>query len=79
METTDYIPREHFNKWYELFKQSTGRLLCNPIDGPRVYVRYAFDDMDSYAELQRNYQRLTTDIVETKRSFWKKLKARFGS
>jgi len=76
MEVTNYIPRERFNLWYELFKKSSGRLLCNPIDGDRVYVRYVFEDMDSYTELQQNFQRLTTQIVETKSGFWKKLKAK---
>ena len=78
MIATDYIPREKFNLWYGLFKKSKGRLLANPIDGRRVYVRYLFDDMDSYAELQRNYQRLTTDIIETERGFWKRLSIRLG-
>ena len=78
MEASDYIPREHFNKWYELFKQSKGHLLCNPIDGNRVYVRYAFDDMDSYRQLCEDYQRLTTNIVETNCGFWKRWKLKLG-
>lgn len=78
MEATDYIPREDFNLWYSLFKQSTGRLLCDPIDGKRVYVRYAFDDISSYNDLQQSYRRLTTPIHETKRGFWKRIKVKLG-
>jgi len=78
MEATDYIPKKYFNLWYELFKKSSGRLLCNPVDGKLVFVRYRFDDMDSYKELQQNYKRLTTPIIETKRSFLKKIKIRLG-
>jgi hypothetical protein len=79
MEATDYIPTENFNLWYSLFKQSTGRFLCNPINyGTKVFVRYSFDDMDSYNNLELSYQRLTTPIKETRRGFWKTLKARLG-
>lgn len=78
MEATNYIPKEHFNKWYELFKHSKGRLLCNPIDGERVYVRYTFDDMDSYRQLCQSYRRLTTSIVETERGLLKRWRLRFG-
>jgi len=75
MEASMYIPRDKFNLWYDLFKQSSGRLLCNPIDGNRVYVRYQFDDIHNCNEFEINYQRLTTNIKETKRTFWKKLKS----
>lgn len=78
MTVTDYIPRENFNLWYSLLKQSTGRLLGKPIDGTRVYVHFQFDDIESYNTLTREYDRLTTPIVETKRGFWKKLKNRMG-
>lgn len=78
MEATDLIPREHFNKWYELFKQSDGRFLCNPIDGEKVYVRYTFDDMQSYNNMCEAFTRLTTNIKETKRGFWKLLMAKIG-
>lgn len=78
MESTEFIPNEHFNKWYELFKQSGGRLLCNPVFGRTVYVRYTFDEMDDYVEFQKNYQRLTTDIVKTRRGFWKRVAKRLG-
>ena len=78
MEATDYIPREYFNLWYELFKKSSGRLLCNPSGDELIYIRYKFDDMDSYTTLQTEFLRLTTPIVETKPSFFKTLKKRLG-
>ena len=79
IETSEYIAKEGFNKWYALFKQSKGRFIHNPIDGERrVYVCYSFDDMDSYNELNESYGRLTKKIVETKRGFIKKLKGRLS-
>jgi hypothetical protein len=33
--------------------------------------------MESYNELCENYNRLTTEIIETKRGFWKRFKTRF--
>lgn len=79
MKAIDYIPRKNFNKWYKLFKKSKGRLLCNPIDGNRVYVSYTFDDMNSYRKFCEDYLRLTTNIIETKRCFLKRLKFKFNS
>jgi len=79
MEATDYIPRENFNLWYSLFKVSPGRLIGNPIDGRRrVYVRYTFDDIESYNEMMTSYRWLTMPIVETKRGYWKSLRIKFG-
>lgn len=79
MEVTEYIPREHFNLWYSLFKQSKGWFLYKPFEGKDdVLVNYAFDDIDSCNELNANYMRLTTPIIETKRGFWKRLKAKFN-
>jgi hypothetical protein len=79
MEGTEYIPKEKFNLWYGLFKKSNGRLLNNPVSNSlnKVYVRYEFNDMESYNELCENYNRLTTEIIETKRGFWKRFKTRF--
>lgn len=78
MVASEYIPKNKFNLWYDLFKQSNGRLLNNPESNSlnKVYVRYTFDDMDSYKELCEDYNRLTTNVIETKRGFWKSLKAR---
>ena len=80
MEGTKYIPKEHFNKWYGLFKRSKGRFLRNPEDCGRVgmLVAYTFDDMDSYKQLWEDYRRLTTNIVETERSLWKRWKSKLG-
>jgi len=77
MEVTDYIPRENFNLWYGLFKQYQGRLLCNPICGKRVYVKYTFKDAENYTILQQEFERLTTPIIETKSGLFKRLKRRF--
>ncbi len=76
MKVTEYIPRNRFNLWYDLFKKSNGRFLCNPIIGKNVLVTYFFEDMDSYKEMQLSYQRLTMPIRETKRGHWKSLKIR---
>jgi len=76
MKATEYIPREHFDLWYELFKQSKGRFLCKPFQGKDdVLVGYAFDDIDSCNKLNSDYRRLTTPIIETKRGWWKRIKA----
>jgi hypothetical protein len=76
MEATRWIPRRNFNKWYECFKACGGRLLCNPVDGNRVYVRYTFDNADNYNRFQQDYQRLTTPINESvkKYSYFHKVK-----
>ena len=77
MEATDFIPREKFNLWYGLFRKSGGRLLENPIDGRlKVYVNYCFDDMNDCNRFHAEYYRLTKNIIETKRGWWKKLSNR---
>lgn len=80
MEATEYIDKAQFNKWYGLFKHSGGRLLADPITNSlnRVYVRYEFTDMDRYNTFQTEFLRLTTNIIETKRSAWTRFKVRLG-
>ena len=78
MEATDWIPKEHFNLWYELFKDSGGRFLFNPCDGIyKVYVGYSFDDVSECNSFNESYQSLIKPVEETKRGFWKRLSARF--
>ena len=75
MTATEYIPVENWDLWYGLFKRSRGWFVSRPFAGKDdVLVHYAFDDIDSANELNANYLRLTTSIVETRRGFWKKFK-----
>lgn len=79
VEIKEYIPYEHFNLWYELFKQNKGRFLCNPFAGKdEVLVFYKFDDLHSWHKLNSDYRRLTTPIIETNRGWWKRLKVKLG-
>ena len=75
MTAIEYIPVENWSLWYDLFKRSKGWFVSSPLAGKDdVLVHYAFDDIDSANELNANYLRLTTPIVETRRGFWKKFK-----
>ena len=79
MEATEYIPREHFNLWYEIFKHSNGRFLSEPVEcNERVFVSYAFDDVMDANRLNHSFYSLIKPIVETKRSFWKRIKVKLG-
>ena len=78
MKTSTYIPREKFNLWYSLFKKRSGRLIGNPIDGNNVYVNYRFDNIGDCNDFEREYNRLTTNIVEKNRGLFKKIKARLN-
>ena len=69
IETTCYIPRHNFYKWYACFKTSQGRLLSNPIDGDKVYVRYAFECVHANNRFELLYHKLTTPIVEKVRQY----------
>jgi len=74
MVTTQFIPKERFNLWYDLFKASGGRFLSNPVMGERVYVHYEFDDMVKANAFESNYYRLITPIVETRQTFWQRVR-----
>lgn len=79
MEATEYIPREHFNLWYEIFKHSNGRLLSNPFEGKDdVYVHYYFDDVQDANRLNHSFDSLTRPIAETRRTWWKRIKVKLG-
>lgn len=79
MEATEYIPREHFNLWYEVFKHSNGRFLSEPVEcGKRVFVSYKFDDVMDANRLSHSFHSLTKPIVETKRDWWKRIKVKLG-
>ena len=79
MEATEYIPKKHFELWYEIFKLSNGRSLSNPLEGKDdVYVHYYFDDVQDANRLNHSFDSLTKPIVETKCSFWKRLKVKLG-
>ena len=79
MEATEYIPREHFELWYEIFKLSNGRFLSNPSIGKDdVYVHYYFDDVQDANRLNHSFDSLTKPIVETKRTWWKRIKVILG-
>ena len=80
MEISEYIPKENFNKWMAVFKNTSGRFLCNPCHqySKDVYVRYTFNDSDDYQYLNDNYKRLITNIRETKRSWIKKMLIKLG-
>lgn len=79
MKATEYIPKEHFNLWYEIFKHSNGRFITNPFEGKdEVYVHYSFDNVEEANQLNASFDSLTKHIVETKRGFWKRIRARFN-
>lgn len=74
MKATQLIPDNYFNLWYDLFKNSGGRFLANPCLGEQVYVYYEFDDIQKANAFEAEYYRLTTPIVETKRTLWRRIK-----
>lgn len=79
MEVIEYISKEHFELWYEIFKLSNGRFISNPVEcRDRVWVNYSFDNVQDANRLNHSFQSLTTPIVETKRGFWKKVKVKLG-
>lgn len=79
MNGTEYIPREHFNLWYGMFKVSGGRLVGDPLElGERVFVSYSFDDVMDCNRLNESFARSIKPITETKRGFWKRLKIKLG-
>jgi len=73
------IPREHYKRWYSIFKNTSGRFIEAPVNkGEEVRVSFEIDSED-YRHLNECYRTLTTNISETKPSFLKKLKLRlFG-
>jgi hypothetical protein len=79
VEITQYIPIERFNIWAGLFKSTSGRFLREPfVMFNLVEVNYTFNDYDDYLRLTSEWQRLNTPIVETKHSFWKRIKVKLG-
>lgn len=79
MEITEYIPLDKFNVWAGLFKSTSGRFLREPfVMFDSVEVNYTFNDYDDYNRLASEWQRLNTPIVETKRTWWKRIKVKLG-
>lgn len=79
MEITEYIPKEKFSLWLDIFKSTSGRFAKNPFDCfNSVIVSYTFIDCDDYTKLNAEWKRLNTPIVEARRGFWKKLKKKIG-
>lgn len=74
MIATDYIPKENYNMWLSLFKDSGGRFIVTHVYEKNVFVKYKFEDMNAYSEMWENYNRLTTEIRESKRGVFKKTK-----
>lgn len=69
IKTTTYIEKRHFNKWYDCFKLSNGRLLSNPIDGARVYVSYIFDSIEDKNRFESAFHLISTPIRESKKHY----------
>lgn len=68
MITTTSIPREHFNKWYGLFKASSGRFLTNPVEYiDKVTVVYEFKCIPDCNNFNKAYRLISTPIVEKER------------
>jgi hypothetical protein len=79
VEITEYIPIAKFNTWIGLFKSTSGRFLREPfVMFISVEVNYTFNDYDDYMKLTTEWNRFSTNIVETRRGFWKRLKIRLG-
>lgn len=78
MKATQLIPKQYFQLWYDMFKNSGGRLLANPQIGKDVYVYYQFDDIQKANEFEQEYYRLITPIIETRRTIWKRIKLAIG-
>ena len=75
----DPIPKEKFNQWYELFCNVSGRFILEPVECNNVIrVSYTFNDINDYTVLHEGYRRLTTNITETKSSWFKRLGKRLG-
>lgn len=69
IETTTRIPRQDFNKWYECFKSTNGRLIGNPIDGVKVSVKYVFNCVHENNRFNLFYRSISTQIVEKKKCY----------
>jgi hypothetical protein len=69
IETTTFIKRQDFNKWYECFKSTSGRLLGSPIDGVKVAVRYVFDCVHENNRFDLTYRSISTPVVEKKKCY----------
>ncbi|RYY74535.1 MAG: hypothetical protein EOO52_13300 [Gammaproteobacteria bacterium] len=78
MKATKLIRKNQFHIWYELFKNSGGRLLANPRLGQDVRVSYEFEDIQKANDFESEYYRLITPIVETRRSLFKRIKLAIG-
>jgi hypothetical protein len=70
IETTKFIKRQDFNKWYECFKSFSGRLIGNPIDGTKnVGVSYVFDCVHENNRFNLTYLSISTKIIEKKKRY----------
>lgn len=79
IEVTDYIQAINFQKFYSLLKVYNGRMHCTPFAMlDKVYVRYSFSDGNDYKKFCEEYKRLTTNIVEKKRSKFRNFLAKIG-
>ena len=72
MKSTQLIPENYFNIWYDLFKNSGGRFLANPCLGKQVYVYYEFEDIqkpnafeacEKYYELAQEFNISLTQLA----------------
>jgi hypothetical protein len=80
LEISETIKYEDFNKWLELFNACNGRFVYNPVPlfGRSVMVVYKFEYPDDYKLFCEGRDRLSLNIVEKKRGFFGKLKAKLG-
>lgn len=68
------INKEDFNKWLEIFKNTSGRFTSDPIIyNDVVRVSYTFTDFEDYQRLNESFERATTEIVELNSSILKKI------
>lgn len=74
IKTSEVIPYEHVNKWYEVFKCSSGRFNCEPLKMKNgLSVIYTFDSVKDLNSFNATIKTITTPIVETRRTYMTKL------
>jgi len=78
IETTEYIPINHINSFYETLRACGGSFKRNPIYMQHsVIVVYSYIDNEGKNKHDNMYMSLTTQIRETvrKKSLWQKIKS----
>lgn len=76
LESTKEIPREHIDLWFELFRDTNGRVLRNPlVMKETVIVTYGFEGAGEANRFEESFISLVAPVKEVRRSRWGHIKA----